>query len=166
MKFQPYIDQLNQLKQEIKEKSSELPSTGSNSGIDFDKMRALEAEAGTDFGRELRALLVCTDGWKNLYWDINLFSTADLLDKTLTAKAEEVLQNFLMINPKYRSKIETFRAIAASQGFEDAFYLITRKDRTSVIWIEEGSEIVETFDSIHDFFVSMIEYNRFELGEI
>jgi len=129
---------------------------------------AAEAALGISLDAEHRAFLTYADGWQAFYQDVTLMGAAQLVrsparDAALEAftYAPEVLEEDLHRRP------DRLLPIAASTTQADVFCMPVDDGRAGsrVFWLAEG-ELIDTFDSFGQYFVSMIDYTKEQIADM
>lgn len=111
-----------------------------------------------------RDFLGYANGWKSFYQDVDILSTAELvagelIDRVgvqLGAVEPEVLRECTGLS------LDQIYPVAASLLQADMFLASRHADESAVIWFA-GSH-VERFSSFSEFFLSMVDYNRRQVG--
>lgn len=126
---------------------------------------AVQKKLGLSFTNDYIDFLLCANGWKCFYQDVNLFGTNDY-ETEMFAYAQKMLD----VEVEYIDELREFRdyllPVAVSRSDKDLFVMILKEgeDLGSVIWLAGGE--IERFDSFSGFFEAMIDYNKEDLEEL
>lgn len=131
------------------------------------EIRDAERSLGVAFDGEHRGLLSFADGWKCFYQSVTLLSTSELAGGALRDSALEAFEYAPEALEELGKTAEALLPIAASLEQADVFVMpidggvVGRQ----VHWLAEG-EVVDTFESFGQYFVSMIDYTRRRISKL
>lgn len=126
---------------------------------------AVQKKPGLSFTNDYIDFLLCANGWKCFYQDVNLFGTNDC-ETEMFAYAQKMLDVEVEYIDELREIRDHLLPVAVSRPDKDLFVTVLKEgeDHGSVIW-HAGGEI-ERFDSFSEFFEAMIDYNKEDLEEL
>lgn len=131
------------------------------------EIRDAEQALGVAFDREHRGLLGFANGWKCFDQSVTLLSTSELVGGALRDSALEAFEYAPEPLEELGRTPEALLPIAASLEQADVFVMpidggvVGRQ----VHWLAEG-EVIDTFESFGQYFVSMIEYTKRRIGNL
>lgn len=124
-------------------------------------VRTAEAALDVVFDAEHRGFLGSADGWKCFHQHVTLMGTAELVAGPLRESALAAFDAMPELLDDLGCSPDSLLPIAAS--LEQADIFVMRIDDgvvgPAVLWLAEG-ELIDTFDSFGQFFVSMIDYAK------
>lgn len=123
---------------------------------------AAEKMVGAEFEGEHRRFLTFADGWASFFQRIAILGTGDFGHGPLWAAAQTVLVESEDFIAEQGWDVAALVPVAASTEQADLFVMVRQNDGAvgeQVLWIAEG-ELIDTFDTFGQFFVSMIDYTR------
>jgi hypothetical protein len=127
-------------------------------------LSSVEALLGVQLDPGYRSFLSYADGWPSFFQSVDLFGVADLAHGPRMDIAQELLTNLepIALRASGLGGAQLI-PIAATTVDLDLFVMPVTDGRQqpSVVWFA-GYEI-DRFETFHDFFLAMIEYNRREL---
>jgi len=98
------------------------------------------------------------NGWPGFYQNVNLFGTAEFIDKGVQSYSQEIFANTTVDEEEKRELL----VIASTKQDIDLFCLHLNKGE--VVWFA-GVE-VERFSSFCEFYLAMVDYNRKEVEDL
>lgn len=123
---------------------------------------AAEKVVGVAFKAEHRRFLTFADGWSCFFQRISILGTGDFGSGPLWAAAQTALEESEDFIAEQDWDAAALLPVAASTEQADVFVMVRHDDGVvgdRVLWIAEG-ELIDTFDTFGQFFVSMIDYTR------
>lgn len=132
-----------------------------------ESIRAAERSLGIVFDPEHRGFLGYADGWKCFDQSVTLFGTGELVGGPLRDSALEAFEYAPEPLDDLGRSAESLLPIAASLEQADVF-VMTIDDGVvgrEVHWLAEG-EVIETFDTFGQYFVSIIEYTKRQISKL
>lgn len=131
-------------------------------------IEAAEGALGISLDDEHRSFLTYADGWKSFYQDVTLMGAAELVESPTREAALEVFRyGPELLEDVLRRSPEQLLAIAASKTQGDVFAMPVDDGQVGqrVFWLAEG-ELIDTFDSFGQYFVSMIDYTKRQIVQM
>ncbi|WP_206477142.1 SMI1/KNR4 family protein [Microbacterium sp. KRD172] len=126
-----------------------------------ESIREAELALGVTFDKEHRGFLGFADGWKCFHQEVTLLGSRELVAGELREAALESFEYAPEMLEELGRSAEELLPIAASLEQADVFVMLIEEGAVGprVLWLAEG-ELIDTFDSFGQFFVSMIEYTK------
>ncbi|MBO0981433.1 SMI1/KNR4 family protein [Microbacterium sp. SD291] len=126
-----------------------------------ESIHVAEQALGVRFDREHRGFLSFADGWKCFHQSITLLGTTELVAGPLRDAALEAFEYAPELLEELGRSTESLLPIAASLEQADVFVMLIDDGSVGpkVLWLAEG-ELIDTFDSFGQYFISMIEYTN------
>lgn len=130
-------------------------------------IRDAEQSLGVTFDKEHRGFLAFADGWKCFHQNVTLMSTGELVSGPLRDAALEAFEYAPEALEELGRPPEGLLPIAASLEQADVFVMPIDDGVVGrqVHWLAEG-EVVDTFESFGQYFVSMIEYTKRRISKL
>jgi hypothetical protein len=130
-------------------------------------IRTAERSLGVALDHEHRGFLGFADGWICFYQSVTLLSTGELAGGALRDSALEAFEYAPEALEELGRSPEGLLPIAASLEQADVFVMPIDDGVVGrqVHWLAEG-EVVDTFESFGQFFVSMIEYTKRRISKL
>jgi hypothetical protein len=134
-----------------------------------EELRLVEASLGSPLPTQYRQFLMCANGWKRFYQDVDIFGTDELRRGDRMIAAIEALDwldaNDVITKAGYSRK--ELLPIGISQDKENnTLFCITTSNAPYagvVLWFSE--KFIQAFLDFRDFFLAMCEYNSMEVKE-
>jgi SMI1-KNR4 cell-wall len=126
-----------------------------------EQIKDLEGYLGYDIDNQFKSFLVCANGWKSMYHDVDIFGTTNYLRECpLYKKFGYLLEVVIESCPGENIVSSELLPIAVSNDDIDIFAInnIYSASPGVVTWF--AGYKIDTFPSFEEFFLSMIEYNR------
>ena len=132
-----------------------------------ESIRDAEQNLGVKFDEEHRGFLGFTVGWKCFYQSVTLFGSDDLVSGPLRDAALEAFEYAPELLEDMAWAPESLLPIAASSVQGDVFVMLIDNGMVGrqVLWLAEG-ELIDTFDTFGQYFVSMIDYTKRRITKI
>lgn len=126
---------------------------------------AVRKKLGLSFPDDYIDFLLCANGWKCFYQDVDLFGTKDY-ESEIFSYAKTLLNAEAEYDEELRKIKDHLLPVAVSKTDKDLFVTVLNEgeDYGTVIWLAGGE--IERFDSFGDFFEAMIDYNKEDLEEL
>ena len=122
----------------------------------------LEKRLGYRLDEKYRKFLLCANGWKSFYQDVDIFGTKELMGSSLMDAAGQQLDviGSKLFFDNTGLEVQNVLPIAASMQQPDMFLLVLpgTSEAGSVVWVA-GSE-VERFVGFEEYYLAMVDYNR------
>ena len=120
-----------------------------------------ERVLGSRFDSDHRRFLRVADGWSCFHQEVTLLGTRTLVSGELRDGAVESFEYAPEMLEELGRPTEALLPIAASLEQDDVFVMLVGDGAVGpgVIWLAEG-ELIDTFESFGQFFVSMIEHTK------
>ncbi|MBP1325382.1 hypothetical protein JOF28_000614 [Leucobacter exalbidus] len=117
--------------------------------------------------KEHRGFLGFADGWNCFHQEVTLLGTTGLVAGDLRDTAFEAFEYAPEFLEELGRSTEELLPIAASNEQGDVFVMLIEDGVVApkVFWIAEG-ELIDTFDSFGQYFVSMIEYTKRRIAKM
>lgn len=131
----------------------------------MDEITSAQERLGVRLSWEYEDFLLCANGWKCFYQNVDLFGTGDFESKAMEY-ARKLLETEVLYDESLSRIKDKLLPIAVSRTDKDLFVMVVTEDcaHGEVIWLAGGE--IEVFSSFEEFFEEMIEYNREELGDM
>lgn len=124
---------------------------------------ATEEELKFELDSRYKSFLKSANGWKGFFQNIDLFGTNELCGNEKMVYALTMLESIedIVFESIQRSSNDLL-PIACNQNDRDLFLIEKRRDNcdSAVFWI--AGEEIDNFSNFDEFFLGMIEYNRYE----
>ncbi|WP_300266777.1 SMI1/KNR4 family protein [Microbacterium sp.] len=132
-----------------------------------ESINAAERSLGITFDSELRGFLGYADGWKCFHQSVTLFGAGELVGGPLRDSSLEAFEYAPEPLEDLGRTTEDLLTIAASLEQADIFVMPIDDGVVgrNVHWLAEG-EVIETFDTFGQYFVSMIEYTKRQISKL
>ncbi|MET0811920.1 MAG: hypothetical protein ABWY03_02625 [Microbacterium sp.] len=130
-------------------------------------IRGAERSLALALDGEHRGFLGCADGWRGFHQSVTLLSTNELVAGALRDSALEAFAYAPEALEALGRPPESLLPVAASLEQADVFAMpidagvVGRR----VHWLAEG-EVVDTFESFGEYFMSMIQYTKRRTGKM
>ena len=133
-----------------------------------EQLMAAEVHLGHSIDKEYKDFLMCANGWKSFFQTVDLFGSEDLAGSSLMDYALEILaildeQDVIESSGFSRSEL---LPIATTGEDKDLFVMsrATSHQPGIVIWF--AGEEIERFSHFEEFFLAMIDYNRYLIADL
>lgn len=132
-----------------------------------EQIRGVERALGVTLDAEHRGFLGFADGWTCFHQNITLFGTRELVGGPLHDAALEAFEYAPEALDELGRSAEALLPIAASLEQADVFVMPIDDGVVGrqVHWLAEG-EVIDSFDSFGQYFVSMIEYTKRRISKM
>ena len=132
-----------------------------------DRIRAAERALAISLDGEHRTFLGFADGWRCFHQHVTLLGTGELVAGPLRDAASEAFLHAPEALDDLGLSSERVLPVAASLEQADVFVMPIEGGIVGppVHWLAEG-EVVDTFESFGEYFVSMIDYTRRRVAKL
>lgn len=122
----------------------------------------VEARLGFSLDTEHRAFLLHANGWDWFFQSVDVFGTSDFLEGPRCQRAEELLKSLESLSDLCGFNRDELLPIAVSRFNTDVFAISTSRSHSpgTVFWF--AGQVIDTFPSFSEWFLSMVDYNRGE----